>query len=70
VLQTVLIKPETLEAAGIAVQKVVQHPGDFIINFPGKLLFHSYGGTHVSSGLQCAIVSCGIICLHLKLTLK
>lgn len=38
-LQTVLIKPEELEAHGIPVQKVVQHPGDFIINFPGQL-FH------------------------------
>lgn len=36
-LQTVLIKPEELEAHGIPVQKVVQHPGDFIINFPGQL---------------------------------
>ena len=33
-----LIKPEELQANGITVQKVVQHPGDFIINFPGKHL--------------------------------
>ena len=38
VLQTVLIKPEELAAQGITVQKVVQHPGDFIINFPGWIL--------------------------------
>ena len=36
-LQTVLIKPEELRANGIEVHKVVQHPGDFIINFPGEL---------------------------------
>ena len=36
-LQTVLIKPEELQANGITVHKVVQHPGDFIINFPGEL---------------------------------
>ncbi|KAL0036265.1 hypothetical protein WJX79_010709 [Trebouxia sp. C0005] len=46
--KTVLIKPDTLEAAGIAVQKVVQHPGDFIINFPGA--YHS--GFNV--GFNCA----------------
>ena len=37
-LQTVLIKPEVLEASNIPVQKGVQHPGDFIINFPGQNL--------------------------------
>ena len=37
VLQTTMIKPEVLRAAGITVHKVVQHPGDFIINFPGHL---------------------------------
>ncbi|DBA78911.1 TPA: hypothetical protein ACH3X1_008792 [Trebouxia sp. C0004] len=46
--KTVLIKPDTLEAAGITVQKVVQHPGDFIINFPGA--YHS--GFNV--GFNCA----------------
>lgn len=35
-LQTVLIKPDILEANGIRVHRVVQHPGDFIVNFPGK----------------------------------
>ena len=35
-MQTVLIKPEELQANGITVHKVVQHPGDFIINFPGE----------------------------------
>lgn len=35
-LQHVLMKPEVIEAAGIKVHRVVQHPGDFIINFPGE----------------------------------
>ena len=54
VLQTVLIKPEELAAHGITVQKVVQHPGDFIINFPGWNLcsMHQY---HIA--LSCGCIS-------------
>lgn len=37
-VQTIMIKPEVLVENHIPVQKVVQYPGDFIINFPGKPL--------------------------------
>ncbi|KAL3150355.1 hypothetical protein ABBQ32_000197 [Trebouxia sp. C0010 RCD-2024] len=46
--KTIMIKPEVLVENHIPVQKVVQYPGDFIINFPGA--YHAGFNT----GFNCA----------------
>lgn len=38
-MQKFHMKPSVLEAKGIKVHRVVQNAGDFIVTFPGRLLY-------------------------------